>query len=118
MKPALSASERWVQINAIDTAVNVDKNTTVSAGASTEASTETSTETNTGTNSEIKPSESTPVATSCTSMHPEVRTDSTAEYYRDLLFKEFDKILVDKLLNKLPPLREINHRIPFKLTTP
>ena len=48
----------------------------------------------------------------------EVRTDGTVEYYRELLLKEFDDILVDKLPNKLPPLREINHRIPFKPKTP
>ena len=50
--------------------------------------------------------------------HAEVRTNGTAEYYRNLLLKEFDDMLVDELPNKLPPLREINHHIPFKPKTP
>ena len=47
-----------------------------------------------------------------------VRTDGNAEYYRSLLLEEFDDILVDKLPNELPPLRQINHRIPYKPTKP
>ena len=49
---------------------------------------------------------------------PGVRTDGSPAYYRDLLLKEFDDILVDALPNKLPPLREINHRIPYKPKNP
>ena len=44
--------------------------------------------------------------------------DGDAEYYRSLLLKEFDDVLVDKLPNELPPLREINHHILYKLTKP
>ena len=50
--------------------------------------------------------------------HVEVQTNGTAEYYRNLLLKEFDDMLVDELPNELPPLRDINHRIPFKPKTP
>jgi len=34
------------------------------------------------------------------------------------LLSEFDDILVNELPNELPPLREINHRIPYKPTKP
>jgi hypothetical protein len=34
------------------------------------------------------------------------------------LLSEFDDILLDELPNELPPLRDINHRIPYKLKTP
>jgi hypothetical protein len=47
-----------------------------------------------------------------------IRKDGNATYYRDLLLSEFDDVLVDKLPNELPPLREINHRIPYKPTKP
>ena len=42
-----------------------------------------------------------------------IRMDGKPAYYRQLLLSEFDDILVDQLLNELPPLREINHRIPY-----
>ena len=48
----------------------------------------------------------------------DVRKDDTPEYYRELLLKEFDDILTDQLSNKLPPLRDINHYIPYKPTKP
>jgi hypothetical protein len=47
-----------------------------------------------------------------------VRMNGNAEYYRKILLEEFDDILVDALPNELPPLREINHRIPYKPTKP
>src|SRR5205814_9622098 len=48
----------------------------------------------------------------------DVCTDGDANYYQELLLTEFDGILVDKLPNELPPLRDINHRIPYKPKTP
>ncbi len=48
----------------------------------------------------------------------DVNTEGDANYYRDLLLTEFDEILVDELPNELPPLRDINHRIPYKPKTP
>ena len=48
----------------------------------------------------------------------DIRKDSNATYYRELLLSEFNNILVDRLPNKLPPLREINHYIPYKPTKP
>jgi hypothetical protein len=47
-----------------------------------------------------------------------VRMDGNPAYYRELLLSEFDDILVDELPNELPPLRDINHRIPYKPTKP
>lgn len=67
---------------------------------------------------DTSPSESTPDASSMTNAPVEVRKDGTAEYYRNLLLEEFKDILVDELPNKLPPLREVNHRIPFRPKTP
>jgi hypothetical protein len=43
--------------------------------------------------------------------------DGDGKYYEKLL-DEFDGILVDKVPNELPPLREINHWIPFKPSKP
>jgi hypothetical protein len=40
------------------------------------------------------------------------------EYYRNLLINEFHDVLVDELPNELPPLREINHHIPYHPKTP
>ena len=48
----------------------------------------------------------------------DIDKDGTPTYYRELLHKEFDDVLVDELPNELPPLREINHRIPYKPTKP
>ena len=42
-----------------------------------------------------------------------VQQDGNGKYYQELLEEEFKDILVDQLPNKLPPLREINHSIPF-----
>lgn len=57
-----------------------------------------------------------------TSHHPpepnNVHKNGSPAYYRDLLLKEFDDVLVDQLPNELPPLREINHHIPYKPTKP
>src|SRR5204862_3455782 len=39
-------------------------------------------------------------------------------YYRELLLSEFEDILVDELPNELPPLHEVNHRIPYKPKKP
>ncbi|TMC16719.1 MAG: hypothetical protein E6J34_19695 [Chloroflexi bacterium] len=47
-----------------------------------------------------------------------IRKNGDSNYYRELLLSEFDDILVDQLPNELPPLREINHRIPYKPTKP
>ena len=47
-----------------------------------------------------------------------IGTDRKPAYYCQLLLSEFDDILVDQLLNELPPLREINHRIPYKPKKP
>jgi len=57
-------------------------------------------------------------ATSTQQVATNVRMDGDAEYYRSLLLKEFDDMLVDNLRNELPPLREINHRIPYKPMKP
>ena len=90
-KPALPTPKKHVQINAVDKAINADK----------------------------RMSENTSMTMTSTDSPPvDVQMDGTAEYYRSLLLKEFNDILVDELPNKLPPLREINHRIPFKPKTP
>ena len=47
-----------------------------------------------------------------------VHTNSDEEYYMSLLLEEFDNVLVDNLLNELPPLCEINHHIPYKPIKP
>src|SRR2546430_625587 len=47
-----------------------------------------------------------------------VRKDGDAKYYRELLLSEFGDVLVDKLPNELPPLRKVNHRIPYKPKKP
>lgn len=47
-----------------------------------------------------------------------VRKDGDSDYYHELLLKEFNDILVDQLPNELPPLRDINHHIPYKPTKP
>ena len=48
----------------------------------------------------------------------DVDKNGSPTYYRNLLLEEFDDVLVDELPNELPPLREINHRIPYKPTKP
>lgn len=47
-----------------------------------------------------------------------VRRDGNAAYYHGLLLLEFKDILMDELPNELPPLRDINHQIPYKPTKP
>jgi hypothetical protein len=42
-----------------------------------------------------------------------VQKKGTADYYCELLLDEFKEVLVDQLPKKLPPLRDINHQIPF-----
>jgi hypothetical protein len=44
--------------------------------------------------------------------------DAMPEYYREKLLEEFADVLVDKLPNELPPLREVNHRVPYNPSTP
>jgi RNase H-like domain found in reverse transcriptase/Integrase zinc binding domain/Retrotransposon gag protein/Retroviral aspartyl protease/Reverse transcriptase (RNA-dependent DNA polymerase)/Chromo (CHRromatin Organisation MOdifier) domain/Zinc knuckle len=48
----------------------------------------------------------------------EVSKSGTPEYYRGLLMEEFTDVLVDELPPELPPLRDVNHRIPFKPSKP
>ena len=56
---------------------------------------------------------------SSNSMKPRnVDKHSSPAYYRELLLSEFEDILVDELPNELPPLREVNHRIPYKPKKP
>ena len=64
--------------------------------------------------------ESSPVAASRTvhSREQEVDKSGSPAYFRELLLKEFDDVLVDELANELPPLHEVNHRIPYKPAKP
>jgi hypothetical protein len=57
-------------------------------------------------------------AIKCTKEPRNVKKNGDAEYYRNLLLSEFDDVLVDQLPNELPPLRDVNHRIPYKPTKP
>lgn len=49
---------------------------------------------------------------------PNIDTDGSPSYYEALLLEEFEDLLVNELPNKLPPLREVNHTIPYKGTKP
>jgi len=67
-KPVLPTPEKHVQINAVDTAINANK----------------------------PMSENTSMTMTSTDSPPaDVQMDGMAEYYRSLLLKEFDDILVD-----------------------
>ena len=85
-------------------------------GIATKTSTSTPTSTPT---SSLPPTPSpSPPSTPSQTPPPNIRTDGSPDYYRQLLLSEFDSILFSELPNELPPLREINHRIPYKPKKP
>jgi hypothetical protein len=42
----------------------------------------------------------------------------SADFYRDLIYKDYDNIFLTELPTQLPPLRVVNHHIPVKIDTP
>jgi hypothetical protein len=49
------------------------------------------------------------------STYPNVDTNGSLEYYRNLIYELYADVFVDKLLAQLRLLRAINHRIPIKI---
>jgi hypothetical protein len=52
------------------------------------------------------------------SVYLDVDKHGTEEYYRNLIYKHYADVFVDKLPAQLPPLRAVNHRIPVKIDRP
>ena len=85
-KPILWTSKKYAQINTIDTTINAEKPFI----------------------------ENTSITIDTIDIITKVQMNDMIEYYRDLLLKEFNDILINELSNKLSSLREINHQISFK----
>jgi hypothetical protein len=42
----------------------------------------------------------------------------SADFYHDLIYKEYDDVFLTELPPQLPPLRGVSHHIPVKIDTP